>query len=375
MEKINVPTLRFPGFDDPWVEQTIGSVAEIIMGQSPLGDSYNTTGAGVPLINGPVEFGEVNPVKIKWTTKATKFCENKDILFCVRGSTTGKMNIANDRYCIGRGIAAIRAKEKFNTEFIYQGIASNLETLLNLTTGSTFFNLDRSSISSFSFSTPNLDEQNIIAEFVANVDYKLIQLKKKKSLLEQYKKGMMQKIFNQEIRFKDDDGKEFGEWEGKTIGDIVIIKYGKDQKQVISENGIYPILGTGGEMGRTNEFLCDKPSVLIGGKGTIDKPMYLETPFWTVDTLFYTEIKNGNFPKWVFYLFQTINWYLYNEASGVPSLSGSTINKIPATVPGLKEQIKISNFLSAIDDKINLVAVQIEKIEKFKKGLLGEMFV
>ena len=109
---MNVPKLRFSEFTQAWEIKNLGEVSEIIMGQSPEGVSYNIEGIGSPLINGPVEFTEKYPVKIKWTSKPTKFCQVADILFCVRGSTTGRMNIANDTYCIGRGIAAIRANKK-----------------------------------------------------------------------------------------------------------------------------------------------------------------------------------------------------------------------------------------------------------------------
>ena len=184
----------------------------------------------------------------------------------------------------------------------------------------------------------------------------------------------MQKIFSQDLRFKDENGKGYGKWERKLLSDLARIMYGKDQKQVADENGKYPILGTGGVMGKTNKFLYDKPSVLIGRKGTIDKPVYMDTPFWTVDTLFYTEVFPNTLPKWLFFKFQTINWYEYNEASGVPSLSGSTIYKIKIELPSLAEQAKIANFLSAIDEKLNHCNVQIEKMGEWKKGLLQKMF-
>lgn len=222
---------------------------------------------------------------------------------------------------------------------------------------------------------PAIIEQQKIASFLTAVDEKLQVLKKKKYLLEQYKKGVIQKIFSQELRFKADDGSEFPEWEVKKLGELCEIMYGKDHRLVNNETGIYPILGTGGEMGRTNEFIYNKPSVLIGRKGTIDKPRYMDTPFWTVDTLFYTKINNTVYPKWLYYSFCTINWYLYNEASGVPSLSTSTIKKIDIYVPSLPEQIKIANFLSVIDNKVNHVLGQIEKMELWKKGLLQKMFV
>ena len=159
------------------------------------------------------------------------------------------------------------------------------------------------------------------------------------------------------------------DWDVKKLGEIAKIKHGKDQKQIICDDGIYPILGTGGEIGRTNSFLYDKPSVLIGRKGTIDKPRFMDTPFWTVDTLFYTEISSNLEPKWLFYKFQTINWYLYNEASTVPSLIGSTISSIKLSVPSLMEQQKIAALLSTWDIAIDNCKNIIEKISCRNKGL------
>lgn len=165
-----------------------------------------------------------------------------------------------------------------------------------------------------------------------------------------------------------------GEWERKKIEDVAQIKYGKDQKQVVCKDGKYPILGTGGEMGRTDEFLCNKPSVLIGRKGTIDKPRYMDSPFWTVDTLFYTDIFPITNPKWLFYKFETINWYLYNEASGVPSLSGSTIYKIPIKTPTLPEQQKIATFLTSVDSKLTQLKLKKCLLEQYKKGVMQKIF-
>ena len=126
------------------------------------------------------------------------------------------------------------------------------------------------------------------------------------------------------------------DWEVREIGEVLKVKHGKSQKEVENKSGLYPILGTGGLMGYANQFLYDKPSVLIGRKGTINKPQYMESPFWTVDTLFYTEIFNNNFPKYLYYKFLQIDWYSYNEASGVPSLNANTIEIISIPIPPLK---------------------------------------
>lgn len=159
-------------------------------------------------------------------------------------------------------------------------------------------------------------------------------------------------------------------WEFQKISKLLKVKHGKSQKEVECANGKYPILATGGEIGRTNSYLYDKPSVLIGRKGTIDKPKYMETPFWTVDTLFYTEIKKDVIPKWLYYKFWTIPWRIYNEASGVPSLSASTIESIKLEVPPKPEQQKIAEILSTWDKAIELKEKLIEEKKKQKKGLM-----
>ena len=161
--------------------------------------------------------------------------------------------------------------------------------------------------------------------------------------------------------------KEFNDEYGKLkYKDVLKIKSGKDQKQVEDENGKYPILGTGGQIGKTNSFLYDKPSVLIGRKGTINKPQYMESPFWTVDTLFYSHIYEPNIPKYLFYSFQNVNWKKYDESTGVPSLSSSTIESVECSIPSPNEQIKVANFLSLLDKKIELQTKKIEDLKLFK---------
>ena len=156
--------------------------------------------------------------------------------------------------------------------------------------------------------------------------------------------------------------------------DVLKIKSGKDQKQVEDENGKYPILGTGGQIGKTNSFLYDKPSVLIGRKGTINKPQYMESPFWTVDTLFYSHIYEPNIPKYLFYSFQNVNWKKYDESTGVPSLSSSTIESVECSIPSPNEQIKVANFLSLLDKKIELQSKKIEDLKLFKLYTKNQIF-
>ena len=119
-----------------------------------------------------------------------------------------------------------------------------------------------------------------------------------------------------------------------------------------SSNGRYPILASGGQIGTANRFLYDKPSVLIGRKGTIDQPQYMDKPFWAVDTLFYSAVREPNIPKYMFYQFCLIDWRRHNEASGVPSLNARTIERIQLRTPGPEEQTAIAAVLSDMDAEI-----------------------
>jgi type I restriction enzyme S subunit len=179
---------------------------------------------------------------------------------------------------------------------------------------------------------------------------------------------MNHKIGIPELRFSGFEGI----WESYAIGDVLKIGSGKDYKHL--EKGNIPVYGTGGYMLSVNKFIHSGETVFIGRKGTIDKPFYFNGEFWTVDTLFYTYKFKNTLPLFVYGLFQKIIWKLHNEASGVPSLSKSTIEKIIVTIPTLPEQQKIASFLSAVDEKIQQLSRKKELLEQYKKGLMQQLF-
>ena len=157
------------------------------------------------------------------------------------------------------------------------------------------------------------------------------------------------------------------EWKETAIGEAVRIGNGRDYKHL--ENGDIPVFGTGGYMTSVNDYLFDGETVFIGRKGTIDKPFYYSGKFWTVDTLFYTFDFKSILPKFLLNVFHRINWKLFNEASGVPSLSKATIEKIKIKYPSLPEQEKISSLLSLIDERIATQNKIIEDLKKLKSAI------
>ncbi len=130
------------------------------------------------------------------------------------------------------------------------------------------------------------------------------------------------------------------------LKDVVEICYGKNQKQVEVEKSNIPILGTGGIIGYSSKSLYDKESVLIGRKGTIGMPFYINKPFWTIDTLFYTKIDTSIvIPKYLYYLLCTIGLNRYSEGAAVPSLTTKTLYEIEMNIPNKEIQQHIVNTI------------------------------
>ena len=147
------------------------------------------------------------------------------------------------------------------------------------------------------------------------------------------------------------------------LKEIVEICYGKNQKQVEVEKSDIPILGTGGVIGYSSMSLYDKESVLIGRKGTIGMPFYVNKPFWTIDTLFYTKINtNIVIPKYLYYLLCTIGLSRYSEGAAVPSLTTKTLYEIDLNVPSKDIQQHIVNTIGSVDDLIENLVKQNELI-------------
>lgn len=211
------------------------------------------------------------------------------------------------------------------------------------------------------------NEQTAIATALSDTDALIAALDKKIVKKQQIKQGAMQQLLTGKKRLSG-----FGEeWVEKAFGEMLTIKHGRDQKLIECVIGKYPILGTGGIIGQTNTPLYSKPSVLIGRKGTIDKPYYYDTPFWTVDTLFFSEIKANFDAKFIYYIFNLIDWYMYNEASGVPSLNAKVIESIRIYVPStLKEQTGIAEILTDMDQEIAQLEKERDKYVQLKSGLM-----
>ncbi|NET39595.1 MAG: hypothetical protein F6K19_47820 [Cyanothece sp. SIO1E1] len=182
-----------------WKNAKLGDLCIIEMGQSPPGSSYNDIGNGTPLINGPVEFGPTafsRTIKSKFTTEPNKLCKQGDLILCVRGSTTGRMNIADFDAAIGRGVAAIRSRTAdIDQGFINHFINSKRQNIYDLGTGSTFPNISKGVIGDIEVPVPSLPEQRRIVakieELFSRLDAGVAALKKAKAQLKRYRQSVL----------------------------------------------------------------------------------------------------------------------------------------------------------------------------------------
>lgn len=163
-------------------------------------------------------------------------------------------------------------------------------------------------------------------------------------------------------------------WVETTLEAVAKIKYGKDHKHL--KDGNIHCLGSGGFMRKVDQILYDKPSVLIPRKGTISNLFFIEQPFWTVDTLFYTKIDESKIiPKYLYFKLKTINLENLNVGSAVPSLTTVVLNQLPIDIPkNINEQKSIAAILTSFDDKIELLQAQNKTLEELAQTIFKEWF-
>jgi len=225
---------------------------------------------------------------------------------------------------------------------------------------------------------PPIEEQKIIADFLdkktKQIDRFISLQKEAISLLKELRQAEITKAVTKGL----DENAEMNEgWNLMKLKHCVSICNGRDYSNVQVTDGGYPVIGSGGEFARASEYLYDKSSVLFGRKGTIDKPLFQENPFWTVDTMFYTIINlNYLIPKYLYYFATTIDFPYYMTNTALPSMTKSDLENIYLNLPSLTEQENIIDYLdkkcAEIDSAIQNKEALIEKVTEYKIRLISD---
>jgi type I restriction enzyme S subunit len=386
-----------------WEVKPFGQMAEITMGQSPPGISYNRKGVGLPLINGPTEFTKKHPVKIQWTTQPTSLCKDGDILLCVRGSSTGKMNISNDLYCIGRGIASIRAKLEVDPSFISFQLNFVIQKILILTTGSTFPNIDGKTIRNIEFPLPPIKEQKTIAEVLSDVDSLITNLDQLIAKERNIKQAVMQQLLTGKQRLPGFSR----DWRRNHIGGIFqFLSTANNPRSDLSEHGYIGYIHYGDIHGGTSPFLdCSKKTMpYIDLQKVKNLPLLEEGDLIIADASedyegigksveitninnkkivagLHTMLLRGNrsiivdgFKGYLQYI-PSLRSAMVRLATGISvyGISKNNLKNVEINLPSIDEQTAIAKVLSDMDAEIFTLEQQRDKIRALKQGMMQEL--
>ena len=369
---LNVPTLRFPEFSGEWHRTTIGQCC------SPLEYGMNAPAKEYDGKNKYIRITDIDEetctYKYDDVVSPYALLEDKykvldnDILFARTGASTGKAYLYDKKdglmYYAGFLIRG-NVKPDFNSKFVFLQTQTQKYKkwvdVMSIRSGQPGINSQE--YSSFKFNLPPTKaEQDKISSLFTLLDERITaQIR------------IIDNIQSQIIGLEQILLKPKSSWTTYSIGDVLTIGSGRDYKHL--SDGDIPVYGTGGYMLSVNDYLHDGESVCIGRKGTIDKPIYLRGKFWTVDTLFYTHDFRNILPRYCYYLFNTINWQKYNEASGVPSLSKETIERIKISIPTAEDQKRICYIIDSVEEKLTLERTFLEKLILQKQFLLSSLFV
>ncbi|WP_417558940.1 restriction endonuclease subunit S [Mesoflavibacter zeaxanthinifaciens] len=398
MEKQLIPQLRFSEFNQDWQSRPFKELTKINQGlQIPISERYleQVEDSYFYITNEFLKEGSKNTYFIKNPSKSV-LCNEDDILMTRTGNTG--MVVTNVSGAFHNNFFRIAYPDYINKSFLYYFLTLDLTQsyIKRLAGTSTIPDLNHSDFYRIKMNYPKLEEQQKIASFISDLDLIITKLTKKKNLLEQYKKGIMQKIFNQELRFKDDNGNNFSDWEEKKLGEIGSIVNGLTYSpNDIDENGVLVLRSSNVkkrlialsdnvfvnvEEGKFNPvelndiLICVRNgSKRLIGKNAIIKEEHIGLAFGAFMTVY-----RSNYNRFLFHFFDSQHYKKEvhkNLGATINSINGGDLKKFKVPFPCLKEQTKIANFLSDIDLKIEVLNTKIENSKSFKKGVLQQMFV
>ena len=405
------PRLRFKKFDGDWTAVTLESLAEVergkfsvrprnypryFGGEMPFIQTGDVTGSDVYL-KGYTQTLNDDGIRVSKVFPA-------DTILITIAANIGDTTITQYSVACPDSVVAIQPKQdKVNTIFLKNVIDLQKDNLDSQATQNAQKNINLQVLKPLKLIVPLKEEQTQIASFLSAVDEKISQLTQKHQLLSQYKQGMMQKLFSQQIRFKADDGGEFAKWEDSKLGELTtLITKGTTPSSLgekYEESGINFIKIE--SLSSNGKFLLDKfayidenthnklarsklehDDILFSIAGALGRVAIISRDYLPANTnqaLAIIRLKDKKITRYIYYFLNSDYVKKIIDAESVQlaqaNFSLGQLANLDVLVPCLEEQTKIANFLSAIDQKIEVVAQQIEQAKTWKKGLLQQMFV
>lgn len=398
IKEINIlPTLRFSEFDADWKKKLIDEISTVVGGGTP-----DTTDK--EYWNGDVVWFTPSEIKEKYLKdsvrkitelgvkkSSAKYLPINSLILSTR-ATVGDVGINKINCTTNQGFQNLIINQNIDHEYIYYWIIKNKKEFLKRSSGSTFPEISNKEVKKINVTLPSFDEQKKIAGFLGVVDERIDLLTQRLEKVKEYKKGVMQKIFNQEIRFRKEDGTNYPAWQEKKLGEVVKFKQGvqvpvqeqyleysdkvtrfirivdltkndepvryikkPNSENIISKKDLFMVrYGSPGLMG-------------LGYEGVIANNLFRLIPY---------NIDNISSKFLLYLLTLKKNKILsYSSSTTMPAISFSGLKLLKLNLPNKYEQEKIANFLSSIDTKIELMEKQLTETKNYKKSLLQQMLV
>lgn len=391
-----VPELRFPECEDLLNQYSLEDITSWGSGGTPSKQNPSYWDGNIPWISASSMYSNYfTESKLMITEEGlengSKLVEKGTILLLVRGSMLYNkipIGIAGKNVSFNQDVKSVKVNEKSISEFLLQWFLAKEHHLLNMVVGTGIGagKLDTQDLKSLAVKLPTLPEQQKIAAFLSAVDQKIQQLTRKKELLEQYKKGVMQKIFSREIRFKDENGDDYPDWEEKRLGDVVKIQMGQSpNSQNYTDNTEDMLLIQGNADLKNGEVIPRMYTTEITKKSDKgDIIMTVRAPVGDIAiSKFESCIGRGvcaiKGSLFFYHMLDNFNingtWNRLSQGSTFESVNSSDIKGLLISVPDKKEQELIDDFLSVVSKKVIDCQVELEQVAIFKNGLLQKMFV
>lgn len=392
-EPQNTPELRFPEFKGEWTYNKLGDLTtKIGSGKTPKGGKQNYLNAGIPFLRSQnIQNGKLNlddlvyiDSKIDETMKNSKSYFG-DILLNITGASIGRSainSIDNTHINLNQHVCIIRLKKHFNYRFLGNFLLSpkGQKKIFKAQSGGSREGLNFKEIASINLYIPNnFNEQEKIGKFLSKLDQQIELEEKKLELLEQQKRGYMQKIFSQELRFKDDNGNDYSDWEETTIKNITnYINSKKSSNQYNESNNSegYPVYDAIQEIGKDLQYDMKDPYISILKDGAGAGRLNLRAGKSSViGTMGYIQANNVDI-QFLYYRMKLLNFRKFIIGSTIPHLYYKDYSKEKILTPASNdEQKKIGHFILNIDKLIDSKTLKLDYLKQRKQGLLQKMFV
>lgn len=384
---MNVPRLRFSEFSGEWEEKRLGQLANLTSSKRVFLSDY--VASGVPFFRGKeiseLENGEVPSDILFISREAFELYREKhgvpssgDILITAVGTLANVFRVKEGQefYFKDGNLIWLRNISE-NTEFLEISLRFHKPLILRSSIGSSQKALTIVELNKLQFAFPSLPEQKKIAAFLGVVDAKIAALRARRDGLERYKRGLMQALFSQTLRFTESDGSSFPDWEEKQLGELCIPKQWPTISVKQNTQANFPVYGANGLIGFSDTFTHAAPTIAVGCRGVcgsvhLTQPKsYITGNSMALDDL---EIEKVDL-YFLYFLLCHFGFRAITSGSAQPQITGKAIKAYQMLLPHPDEQAKIADALSAMDAKIAAVTQQLDHMQTFKKGLLKQMFV